>query len=777
MTQQTRKFLYITLIAMTIAVMAFGVYAYEKQKTYKVAVMFSQGKDVHCYGTFIKSFEKELKRQGINANISYHYLDCDRWGHNEEVEEARRLIDQACINGDPDMFVTIGDEVTYSFMTTCDTLTKTLPVVFGAVAFPNPGLLKANPNLTGFTDSLDAVKNIYLAQKICGIYAVNTLLSEHYLDKQVKKRIKMQIAEHPEITDNIGWDHTMYEIFKLPEGQFSITPFSLYNLDKNTAMGEKQDSLGNENLMLAMNRFSKMTYMQMKYDSESIMMVNMSSKKPMLSATWLDFGAPESKFIAGFFAGAEAIAADVAERAAKILRGAKPQDFTVRPTKQEYWIDWNVAKKYGYNKNNLPAGFNVVNLSWKEMHHKLYNTLIYGSIILCLIVMALLFRLYIKERKQKHKALIRVERENTLFNMAIENSQAFAWERYGTTMHLSDAFWHHYGHEPHVCDVSEFMDMIHPDYRAEYLKGVEKVNNGDNYKGEVKADFYRNGEWHWYQIRGKGVFDKGNNYVRSYGMLLKVDEFKMKEFQLVEARRLAEEATLKESFLSNMSHEIRTPLNAIVGFSQLLAQPDADFTPEEKTLFAETINTNNDLLLKLINDIIDLSRVESGEIPFVIKSYSVREVVSNAYEKYKPTMPSDIGFRMQQPEGDSDPMVDIDINQLSLVFDNLISNAVKFTEQGYITIGWEPTDDNRGVDLYVEDTGSGLSDDEQKMVFNRFYKKDKFQQGTGLGLSICKAIAIRQGGDMDVKSRLGKGTRFTIHCMGGVRFLGEYPKK
>ena len=770
MTRQTRKLLFITLTAMAIAAMAFGIYACESEKTYKVAVMFSQGKDIHCYGTFIESFEKELKRQGINANISYHYLNCDKWGHNEEVEEARRLIDQARMNGDPDLFVTIGDEVTYSFMTTRDSLTKTLPVVFGAVAFPNPNLLKANPNLTGFTDSLNAVKNIYLAQKMCGIYAVNTLLSEHYLDKQLKKRIKMQIADHPEITDNIGWEHTLFEILNLPEGQFSITPFSLYNLDKNTAMSEKQDSLGNENLMLAMSRFSKMTYMQMKYDSESIMMVNMSSKKPMLSATWLDFGAPESKFIAGYFAGAESIAADVAERAAKILHGAKPQDFTIRPTKQEYWIDWNVAKKHGYTKDNLPVGFNVVNLSWKEMHHRLYLTLIYGSIILGLIVIVLLFRLYLKERKQKHKALRRVERENMLFNMAIENSQAFAWERYGTTLYLSDTFWHHYGHEPHVCDMDEFMEMIHPDYRTVYLKGVEKVNNGDTYKGEVKADFYQNGEWHWYQIRGKGVFDKNNNYVRSYGMLLKVDEYKLKEFQLVEARRLAEEATLKESFLANMSHEIRTPLNAIVGFSQLLAQPDADFAPEEKALFIETINTNHELLLKLINDIIDLSRVESGEMPFVIKSYSVREIISKAYEKYKPTIPSCIEFRIEQPEGNTDPMVDVDINQLMLVFDNLMSNAVKFTEQGSITIGWELTDDSRRVDFFVEDTGNGLSDEEQRMVFNRFYKKDKFQQGTGLGLAICMAIAIRHGGDMKVKSQLGKGSRFSVF----LKFTGSY---
>ena len=595
---------------------------------------------------------------------------------------------------------------------------------------------------------------------MCGIYAVNTLLSEHYLDKQLKKRIKMQIADHPEITDNIGWEHTLYEILNLPEGQFSITPFSLYNLDKNTAMSEKQDSLGNENLMLAMSRFSKMTYMQMKYDSESIMMVNMSSKKPMLSATWLDFGAPESKFIAGYFAGAESIAADVAERAAKILHGAKPQDFTIRPTKQEYWIDWNVAKKHGYTKDNLPVGFNVVNLSWKEMHHRLYLTLIYGSIILGLIVIVLLFRLYLKERKQKHKALRRVERENMLFNMAIENSQAFAWERYGTAIYLSDTFWLHYGHEPHVCDVDEFMEMIHPDYRAVYLKGVEKVNNGDTYKGEVKADFYQNGEWHWYQIRGKGVFDKNNNYMRSYGMLLKVDEYKLKEFQLVEARRLAEEATLKESFLANMSHEIRTPLNAIVGFSQLLAQPDADFAPEEKALFIETINTNNELLLKLINDILELSRAESGQMDFVIKNYKVSEVMDKIYATHSVQMPKHLAFNYVKSD---DVEISVDESRLRQVIGNFLTNAGKFTPEGSVTLGWNTIHETGKVELYVEDTGIGLSEEDRKMVFSRFYKKNEFKQGTGLGLSICKVIVARLNGEIKVKSQLGKGSRFSVY--------------
>ena len=755
--------MYIIAIAVAVMAMAFGVYACQITDKKKIVVIFSQHSGLHCYEDFRESLEKALKRKRINAHLSYFYLDCEKWSHNEEVDEARRILNEAGKNGFPDMVMTIGDEVTYSVMTTKDSMIRTVPVVFGAVAFPNEGMLRKNPNLVGFKDSTNIVENIYLAGRLCGIHAVNTLLSQHYLDKMCKKRIKEQIAGRKDIVDNIGWEHTLYEIFSMPPDIYSITPFSLYNLQQNTHMDTKQDSLGNENLMLAMSRFTKMTYVQMKYDTESQMMVNMSSTKPMLTATWLDFGAPESRFIAGYFAGAETIANDVAGVAAEIFNGKKTTDIPVRIHNKKYWMDWQVAKKHGYTKDNLPEDFTILNMPFKDRHPKLYLFINYGSGIIAVIVIIVLLRIVIKERKLKHNALKQVERENLLYNMAVENSHTFAWERCGEYIYLSDTFWHHYRQQPHVCDVEEFVGMIHPDYRKEYLNGVEMVNQGDSYSGEVKADFYRNGEWHWYQIRGKGVFDKNGKYVRSYGMLLKVDDYKLKEFQLDEARRLAEEATLKESFLANMSHEIRTPLNAIVGFSQLLAMPDGDYAPEEKAMFIDAILTNNDLLLKLVNDIVDLSCVESGEMKFVIKTYSARAILSRAYNKYNSTVPDNLEFRLSMPEDGSDENVDVDENRLDIIFNNLISNAVKYTNEGSITVGWQRATGKYKVEIFVEDTGCGLSDDDAKMVFSRFYKKDKFQQGTGLGLSICKAVAARLDGNIMVKSKLGEGTRFSVY--------------
>ena len=199
------------------------------------------------------------------------------------------------------------------------------------------------------------------------------------------------------------------------------------------------------------------------------MMVNMSSTKPMLTATWLDFGAQGSRFIAGYFSGAETIANDVAGVAAEIFKGKKTTDIPVRIHKKDYWMDWLVAKKHGYTKDNLPEDFKIINMTWRDKHPKLYLVINYGSGIIAVIVILVLLRILYKERKQKRKALKQVERENMLYNMAVENSHTFAWERYGETIYLSDTFWHHYGHEPHVCDVDEFVGMIHPDYRKEFL--------------------------------------------------------------------------------------------------------------------------------------------------------------------------------------------------------------------------------------------------------------------------------------------------------------------
>ena len=211
-------------------------------------------------------------------------------------------------------------------------------------------------------------------------------------------------------------------------------------------------------------------------------------------------------------------------------------------------------------------------------------------------------------------------------------------------------------------------------------------------------------------------------------------------------------------FLANMSHEIRTPLNSIVGFSNLLAS-EKDLDEADKQLFAKTINQSCDLLLVLINDILEVSRLQSGQMKFEKESCSVKELVDDLYLAHQLLVPTHLRF---SKEAEGDLFIYTDKKRLSQVITNFLTNACKFTNSGYIKLGFKHL---RGTDeaaIFVEDSGIGLSEEEQEKVFSRFFKQDEFSQGAGLGLSICQGIVQILGGRIALSSKQGEGSRFSV---------------
>ena len=226
-----------------------------------------------------------------------------------------------------------------------------------------------------------------------------------------------------------------------------------------------------------------------------------------------------------------------------------------------------------------------------------------------------------------------------------------------------------------------------------------------------------------------------------------------------EAMEKAEQANqLKSAFLANMSHEIRTPLNAIIGFSSLIAE--LDLTAEEKEQYANIITTNNELLLKLVNDILDLARIESGGIVFHKESCNLTDLVKTLYKQHLSDVPEGIEFKKKCP--DTPICLYSDKERLYQALENILKNAIKFTSAGFIEIGYEYPADAQDVRLYVQDTGIGISPEDQEAIFERFKKLDDFVQGTGLGLSICQAIVKQLNGRILLKSEKNKGCRISL---------------
>ena len=213
---------------------------------------------------------------------------------------------------------------------------------------------------------------------------------------------------------------------------------------------------------------------------------------------------------------------------------------------------------------------------------------------------------------------------------------------------------------------------------------------------------------------------------------------------------------LKASFIENMSHEVRTPLNAIVGFSSLLATAS---DKEEKDMYIDIINQNNDRLLKLINDILDLSQIDSGTLNFQYSDFDVNDLLRELYELFK--------FRLKEKpditlfcEAGLDPiMIRTERQRVMQVLINLLTNAMKFTQQGEIRFGCQLKEDNE-IYFFVTDTGSGIPEDERDKIFNRFIKLDREIPGTGLGLTLSQTIVEKLGGRIGVESQQGIGSTF-----------------
>ncbi len=241
------------------------------------------------------------------------------------------------------------------------------------------------------------------------------------------------------------------------------------------------------------------------------------------------------------------------------------------------------------------------------------------------------------------------------------------------------------------------------------------------------------------------------------GTQLELEAAKQKLAEYEEKTQKAEKASqMKSLFLANMSHEIRTPLNAIEGFSRVMAETDS---PDERMKYMEIIESNNSRLLALINDILDLSRVEAGEISIKRTMTDLNDLCHSLKNIFKFRCPDTVELIWNQPN--MKIILNTDPNRVTQVFSNLISNALKHTSKGNITYGYRLINDGTDVEFFVSDTGTGIAPNDLDRIFEAYVSRDaENQNGYGLGLALCKTIVEKMRGTISVQSKLGEGSTF-----------------
>ncbi|MEG1664028.1 MAG: response regulator [Mucinivorans sp.] len=366
----------------------------------------------------------------------------------------------------------------------------------------------------------------------------------------------------------------------------------------------------------------------------------------------------------------------------------------------------------------------------------------------------------VTQKKAQQQQLLdsykRVELMQRELALALDAGMLTSWDYQISTGKLSKFTGSPQGDEQ--WSFESIRDRVHPHDRNAFLGLLDLVAHGQHPSQsnlELRVRNINNEEYRHYNFVYNVREDENGNPAGITFIQRDITEDVIYRENLIRAKNRAEEADkLKSTFLASMSHEIRTPLNSIVGFSQLLSDAnDAD----EKREYKRLIDINSEILLKLIGDILDLSKIEAGSIDILRKPLNLNHLTNELYQSFKQRLTSpNVTMRLVDPYAHC--VAQMDMHRFIQVFTNFVTNAIKYTPQGEIVMGYECSPGR--VRLYVRDTGIGIPDKKRERIFGRFEKLDDFAQGTGLGLSICKAIADVTGAEIGFSSQENVGSEF-----------------
>jgi len=344
--------------------------------------------------------------------------------------------------------------------------------------------------------------------------------------------------------------------------------------------------------------------------------------------------------------------------------------------------------------------------------------------------------------------------------LAMDNAKMLFWTLNLETEEFLEndiSFFGRFRDENGKLDTSKYLKSVLLGKKGEVMSYIQKMRRKEISFARTEQQIMNNGTSQWVEhIITVGQYDEYDNPIKLIGVTIDITERKNMENDLIRAKEEAEKSNrLKSAFLANMSHEIRTPLNAIIGFSTLVASAQDD---EEKQQYISIVQENNNQLLQIIEDILDLSKIEAGSMDYNMKEIDLSHLFK--YLEQSACLRNTNNSVIISFEKDLSPelIIKTDKNRVAQVVNNLINNAMKFTVQGSIVFGYRK--EKEQVYFYVKDTGCGIPKDKLNLVFGRFVKLNNFAKGTGLGLSICESIVSHLGGTIGVDSKEGIGSNF-----------------
>ena len=705
----------------------------------------------------LELLQKEFSLLGLDCDVREYYLDCDRYMEEAENLRMAGFVDDLSAWG-AELIAVLDDQAAYALMACRHPLAHEIPVVFSGVNYPNISLLLQYPNITGYADTPDYLRTIRMIESIMGKSRICLMNGQVFLDRKIWHALNEQCRGQgfAIVTSTEGAYFAGSSYHRVRERE-TISPILKRQnidvlLDTTKIVRMTSDSIAIRHLMwLGRGDNTLLLYTKRDYTTKR---VGMLFDNPTFQTINEGFGFADY-LLGGYFTPLESQIRYMATGIKERLEGRMPRQQVTECAKQ-YVLNWHVLQKYGIPLESIPAEYTVMYIPFSERYrYPILIGSILGAVFVLTVIVLLSFSL-LRERRRKREALRNLLYEHETLCLAIEGNSTYAWRLEGDSVSCDSQFCELIHHRPGRLLLDEITPYIHPDDLPAFRKNIATRHERTHHKGQYRCNF--TGEFQWWEFSYNTIHTPGHAPIIA-GLLQNIQELKDHEQELIESRELAEQAELKQSFLNNMSHEIRTPLNAIVGFSDMLAN-EPEFSNEERQEFVDIINTNTKLLLKLVGDVLELSRIESGNLSFTFQRESVCRLLDDVYQTHSLLIRPPLQFLKDFPP--EDVQVNVDPMRLTQVLTNFLNNANKFTKGGSIRLGYCCPSGMSEVHLYVEDTGIGIPHSEQKMIFERFYKRSEFSQGVGLGLSICVLIVEKMGGRIELRSEEGRGSRFTV---------------
>ena len=705
----------------------------------------------------LELLQKEFSLLGLDCDVREYYLDCDRYMEEAENLRMAGFVDDLSAWG-AELIAVLDDQAAYALMACRHPLAHEIPVVFSGVNYPNISLLLQYPNITGYADTPDYLRTIRMIESIMGKSRICLMNGQVFLDRKIWHALNEQCRGQgfAIVTSTEGAYFAGSSYHRVRERE-TISPILKRQnidvlLDTTKIVRMTSDSIAIRHLMwLGRGDNTLLLYTKRDYTTKR---VGMLFDNPTFQTINEGFGFADY-LLGGYFTPLESQIRYMATGIKERLEGRMPRQQVTECAKQ-YVLNWHVLQKYGIPLESIPAEYTVMYIPFSERYrYPILIGSILGAVFVLTVIVLLSFSL-LRERRRKREALRNLLYEHETLCLAIEGNSTYAWRLEGDSVSCDSQFCELIHHRPGRLLLDEITPYIHPDDLPAFRKNIAARHERTHHKGQYRCNF--TGEFQWWEFSYNTIHTPGHAPIIA-GLLQNIQELKDHEQELIESRELAEQAELKQSFLNNMRHEIRTPLNAIVGFSDMLAN-EPEFSNEERQEFVDIINTNTKLLLKLVGDVLELSRIESGNLSFTFQRESVCRLLDDVYQTHSLLIRPPLQFLKDFPP--EDVQVNVDPMRLTQVLTNFLNNANKFTKGGSIRLGYCCPSGMSEVHLYVEDTGIGIPHSEQKMIFERFYKRSEFSQGVGLGLSICVLIVEKMGGRIELQSEEGRGSRFTV---------------